>query len=363
MKMRLFFKGNVCYILLHFEQVFNNFFLDKSINRFDDKSINLLDDKSFNNGLLWSEKGIYQKSFTQLTVLKIKNEIGDFSKFNNTWTYVFDLKCIKLIEGNDLIVFEELLDELTYHKHRWLLVNAEKGIKVKGREPKDSCIMSSIDVFKNEDCQQYRKNLENVFNEDLEAYVRSCSYEYNRKSISSRVYLSKYIDIKKMMEDLPFFCLCLYKLALVLCEKKVLKIDNYKENKNKSIFIHTMNGAVMGSILAQLYCIDSVIVDHLGPYNKLYVDDLSATIDRHKKYIVVSDVVCMGAELKVAKTILDVLGVQYECCAAMVEIQTVNDSTNEDKVFSLYQVTKEHNTLGYYVDTDLSNSNRGNENG
>lgn len=342
--MNLLIKENTCYVLLHFEQVFNNLFLDNSIN-------------IFNSDPLESVKGIYQKSLTQFTVFKIKKEIDSLVNQGGTWTFVFDLNRIKYIGGNDLIEFERLLDLLTYYNNRWLLINVENGIEIKGRGSVNKILMSSIDAFNEEDCSSYCMNLEIIFKEEMEKYLQNCAYQYQKKSISSRVYLSKYIDIKKMMENIPFFCLCMYKLATVLCDYRVLNIDNYLDNKGTSIFIHTMSSAVMGSILAQLFCLDLVIVDHLGPYNKLYVDDLAATIDRHKRYIVVSDVVCLGSELKVAKTILDVLGIQYECCAAMVDIKTTS-GIEDDNIFSLYQVTKNHNTLEYYVNTDLDGPNK-----
>lgn len=156
-----------------------------------------------------------------------------------------------------------------------------------------------------------------------------------------------------MMTDFPFFCYCIYKLALKLNDEGLLSIKKPKLNREKTIFVHTMNSTVIGAILAQLFCINILLVDHLGPYNKLYVDDLSRTIDRKKKYIIVSDVVCMGTELSNAKTILDVLGISYNGCIALVNIVPINLDIDSGDVYSLYVINKDNNIVNYKITTDL----------
>lgn len=131
----------------------------------------------------------------------------------------------------------------------------------------------------------------------------------------------------------------------------MLDIKDPGKNKDKTFFLHTMNGAVIGSILSQLFCMDILLVDHLGPYNKLYMDDLGKTIDYKKKYLVVCDVVCMGTELSNAKTILDVFGVQYEGCITVVNIVTVGMRNSE--ITSIYEIDKDNNPVGYKISTDL----------
>ena len=60
----------------------------------------------------------------------------------------------------------------------------------------------------------------------------------------------------------------------------------------------SLNGSYLASVLSSLLGLDLFIIDGVGPINKLY-RSLGATIETGKKYIVVSDVVCLGTEFKI----------------------------------------------------------------
>lgn len=342
-------RDNLIYINLHFIQVFDTIFLDSSIYALKEK----------NGNYFKSNKGIYQRTLTQNTIEKVKNELSSYEQKK----IFLDMKYICSVEDNQLVEFKNLLVNILDNKNTLFLHNVSgevwESLKKLGMDMKEEydtdsrmfyITLPSI-KYNKEDLIQMTQFATEIFEEKFERELTKCCEKHERESMSSRVRLNIYINIKKMMRDFPFFCYCIYKLALELTEIGVLNINHPEQNRDKTIFVHTMNSVVIGTIIAQLFCIDILLVDHLGPYNKLYVDDLSRTIDYKKKYLIVSDVVCMGTELSNAKTILDVLGIHYNGCIALVNIVPIG--TDSEDIYSLYIINKDKNIVNYRISTDL----------
>ena len=338
-------KGDNIFLNLHFIQVFNTLFLDKSIYA-------LQQDDRDDIGIV---KGIYRRNLTQNVILVIENGLSEIQNKN----ICMDMKYIDYLDGNRKIEFLNLLKKLFIRNNNSLILfnlngtvfDILKECDLDLTEVYDSETKKFFAVFSESDLKNIPQLAQEAFEERLEMEIQNSCEDYDRESMSSRVKLTKYINMKNIMQDFSFFNYCIYQLALKLSENNVLDITKHDKNQDKTIFVHTMNSVVIGTILAQLFCIDLLLVDHLGPYNKLYTDDLSRSINRKRKYLVVCDVVCMGTELTTAKSIFDVLGIHYKGCITLVNIIPVGNIS--ENIYSLYVINKDKNTIGYKISTDL----------
>lgn len=164
---------------------------------------------------------------------------------------------------------------------------------------------------------------------------------------SSSVYLTKYIDIKKMIStEKAFFIYSIYQLALKIQNKWLNEIidNNYQF---PTLICQNLNSSFIASILSSFLKLDVIILDHLGPINTMY-SSLNKKIEESKNYIIVSDVVCLGTEVKIAKNLINFLGGKVFGNISIVKIETLN---NDDiqieekklKTISVFNVNKDNN--------------------
>jgi hypothetical protein len=141
---------------------------------------------------------------------------------------------------------------------------------------------------------------------------------------SSSVYLSKWINIKKFISvDREFFLYAIYNLAIKTFQKWFKNL-NLINNESKPILVcQNLNSSYITSILSTLLRTDIVILDQIGPINKMY-STLDSKIETNRKYIVVSDLVCLGTEIKIAKSLIEFLGGKYLGNVSIVRIQTID---------------------------------------
>ena len=174
-----------------------------------------------------------------------------------------------------------------------------------------------------------------------------CTHDYNKKHKSSPVRLSIYIDIKEFIHHRAFFYSCLYRIALISREEIFIE-----EKSKKVFFCQTLNGAFIASILSELLDTDIAFLDHIGPINKLYGPSFSKRIRPNVKYIVVSDVVCLGTELQIAKNIIEYRGGHYSGNVNIARIRTLEENIYENE-FSLVRIMKKNNPINYKIEIDL----------
>lgn len=172
---------------------------------------------------------------------------------------------------------------------------------------------------------------------------------------SSSVYLSKWINIKKFISvDREFFLYAIYHLALKTYQKwfkNLIPMDN----ESKPILVcQNLNSSYITSILSTLLRTDIVILDQIGPINKMY-STLDSKIEINKKYIVVSDLVCLGTEIKIAKSLIEFLGGKYLGNVSIVRIQTIEPAyRNFEDTECVFVVDNETNKeIGYKISTAL----------
>lgn len=172
---------------------------------------------------------------------------------------------------------------------------------------------------------------------------------------SSSIYLSKWINIKKFISvDREFFLYAIYSLA-VKTYNKWFKDKKAFNSENKPILVcQNLNSSYITSILSTLLRTDIVILDQIGPINKMY-STLDSKIENNKKYIVVSDLVCLGTEIKIAKSLIEFLGGKYLGNVSIVRIQTIEPCYRSfEDTECVFVVDKDNNKeIGYKISTAL----------
>lgn len=194
---------------------------------------------------------------------------------------------------------------------------------------------------------------EYIFEEKLfQEEFKNLTQKYTEKNInefhqSSSVYLPKYINIKKMIsQKRGFFIFSLYQLAINIKKNWLDKINTENEEL-PTLICQNLNSSFISSILSSLLKLDVIILDHLGPVNTMY-SSLNNKIEENKKYIIVSDVVCLGTEVKIAKNLITFLGGKVYGSVTIIKVKTLTEEhlleqEKKLKTISVFNITKENN--------------------
>ena len=340
------------FIDVHYEQVFKSMSLNLSEHALSNTATTPYD-----------TKGIYQRKLLKSTVNQMKASLN--LEELDGYTVFFDMEHISSIDQAANNEFKLLFKGLS-KKAAVFVYNVNSDIISKlnmlvgeqyyrNAAEKNYYSITSGEMVSDVFLNSIHGLAREAFDKRLTSMIRKCCDTcIDGKSPSSCVKLTKYINAKKLLKDLKDAYYIVYKLALILHKEGVLSISDKEDNKDKVLFVHTMNSTVIGAILAQLFGIDLLLVDHLGPYNKLFIDGMEESVDSSKKYIVVTDVVCMGTELSSARTLLNIFGASYHACATIVDIIPVGLTEPEElKIHALYVVHHEHNPIEYTITTDL----------
>ncbi len=191
---------------------------------------------------------------------------------------------------------------------------------------------------------------ENFFKKLLkDSYINT----YDKKHASSFVYLHSFIDLKKLISlERPFIYFALYKLAVKIYSKWSDKI-----NSEPILVGQSLTSTFIVSVLSKLLKLDILIFDKIGPINKLY-NKLEKHNFENKKYIIVSDLVCLGTEVKITKNLIEFSGGKYLGNVSLVKIETLTrkdlNLDNIDRTIAIFSVSESNNKeLGYYIYTNL----------
>ncbi|EJL59262.1 hypothetical protein [Flavobacterium sp. CF136] len=251
---------------------------------------------------------------------------------NNLKVLLFNIstKCQDLIFTNiKSNVFSKLDLELS-NKHNVKNGN-DYSILYYSPETKEYTIEKTDDLFDSE------------FKKIIIKYNKDNIPEYHE---SSSVYLTKYIDIKEMISvDKAFFIYALYQLALKI---KSNWLDHLAiESERPTLICQNLNSSYIASVLSSFLRLDILILDHLGPVNTMY-SSLNNKIEEEKSYIIVSDVVCLGTEVKIAKNIITFLKGKVFGNIAIVKINTLlEDHMKKEekkmKTLSVFNISKDNN--------------------
>lgn len=188
-----------------------------------------------------------------------------------------------------------------------------------------------------------------IFKKKIKLYID----KHSKPHTSSYVYLTSYVDVKKfisMEKELMLFSL--YKLALKIKREWKVEIE-----KDPILICQSLNSAYIVSVLSNLLKFDILILDKIGPINKLY-NRPDRSISQSRKYIVVSDLVCLGTEVKIVKNIIQFIGGKFLGNVSLIKTETLSkaDIKRVDATIAVFSINKSNNKeLQYNIKTDLEN--------
>ena len=174
-------------------------------------------------------------------------------------------------------------------------------------------------------------------------------------SHSSNVQLPKYINIKAFIEQKFMLFAGLYLLCKKAYEKQLITKVIADERK-PLLFFSSMAGSYLASIFSKLACIDMVFLNHLGPKKKLYRELHKEQLLADRDYIIISDVVCLGAEIERAKTLIEYAGGKLKGILSIVLVDVVSERPlTETKIekMALLTLSKDNNPINYQINTDF----------
>ena len=306
------------------------------------------------------DQGIYIASLQFETI----NRLFNFIKDSDIGTYsniVLDFKNLEHIQPNILNKIVEIRDL----QFKLIFLNVDQNIN-------ESLSLKTIENIKNiiNDKNGYETfyfftdteneiydseiRSEKIFNEEFKRLLKDqYIIEYQKPHASSFVYLHSFIDLKKFISsERPFIYYVLYRLATKIKEKWQSELIN-----NPILVGQSLTSTFVISILSKLLKLDILVFDKIGPITKLY-NKLEKHNFENRKYIVVSDLVCLGTEVKITKNLIEFSGGKYLGNVSIVKIETLTREDlrleNVDRTIAVFSVTENNNQeLNYFIYTNL----------
>jgi len=325
---------NYIYFNLHAEQIVNSNYIENNFS------------------------GIYEDKLSLSTILKIKDNLGVNIEQSSVKNIILDFSFVRFSQPNLKSKFVELrslgfviccinisfylVSELGFDaiQNKLNLRNAdydffEKYYLFEEKNEMTDLPISVSEIFKLK------------FKELLKVHIT----EYAEPHTSSYVYINSYVDLKKFISwHKEFSLFAIYKLALKI------KSEWFKELKEDPILVcQSMNSSYIVSILSTLLQLDILILDKIGPINKLY-SRLDNVINTNRKYIVVSDMVCLGTEVKIVKNLIQFVGGKYLGNVSLIKTETLTskDIKKKDSTLAVFSITRENNReLNFNISTNL----------
>lgn len=194
-----------------------------------------------------------------------------------------------------------------------------------------------------------------IFDSEFKNKIKNFIKSFNNPHTSSFVYLKSFVDIKKFISyEKGFTLYAIYLLAQKINNEWKTDID-----KAPILVCQSLNSSYIVSILSNLLKLDILILDKIGPINKLY-NRLDKNISNNRKYIVVSDMVCLGTEVKIVKNLVEFIGGKYLGNVSLIKTQTLkkSDIKRKDATIAVFSIDKSNNKeLDYYITTELESEN------
>jgi hypothetical protein len=252
-----------------------------------------------------NNEGVYVSSLQFETVDRLLCFLSA-SRFEDQKYIILDFKNIlhiqaniisKIIEIRDLgfkLVLKNLVPEIFNSLSLNVIVKDQHVLNSKEEYDTFYYFTSNSEVI-------YSINLNdrNIFDQEFERIIKNYIIEYKEKHASSFIYLKSFIDLKNLISnERPFIYFALYKLSMKI------KTKWNKEIKDNPILVsQSLTSTFIISILSKLLRLDILVFDKIGPITKLYNQLEKHNFDK-RKYIVVSDLVCLGTEVKITKNLI-----------------------------------------------------------
>lgn len=270
------------------------------------------------------------------------------------------LKCLKNV--NVLILADEKFKEALGNLERELEITVEKWGTNENRFwivkfKKNLVLNKYIDALENEEGEYSPSDyfsklvLTKFFYEDIKENPKYDFSQRNKKYLgSSNVYVNKYINVKSLFLDYDYMMLMISELV-----KLINKHFNRYEGQISLLGVSN-NGIILANMLSYQLRTSAYSLKRLGPVYCLE-DNANRLGDfQDKKYILVSDVICMGGEYRMAKGIVDILGSKLLGGISVVKIRDAYRGENEEEIYAVIddinQFTIEGRKIDYQVYID-----------
>jgi len=293
---------------------------------------------------------------TILTIETLKRIILECSK---EYCTILDFNKILLFQSNLTPILKEIKDA----SQNLILINVLEEIvenQYLNRYKNSNNILEAgcykvLYMTSNDTIIDYDFYNEEIFKIDFKEKLKKHIHAPQKKAhTSSSIYLESYVDVKEFISiDYSFIVFSVYKLALMVKDKWMIT-----ETALPILVCQNSNGAFIASLLSGLLGLNILILDKIGPINKLY-KRLGNTIEAEKSYVVVSDFVCLGTEVKIVKNLIEFSGGKYIGNVSLIRVETL-DATDRDflDALSVFEITSANNQdLDYYISTNLKSKN------
>jgi hypothetical protein len=296
-------------------------------------------------------EGIYGSELTAETLRNITDEVALYKGK----TIVLDFSKIKDVQSN---LFNTLI-EIKEHSELLVLTGVSAHIVKKcnlgifeQNKPGEGGNFESFILTRNIP-HITLKDTNELFYEHFSTLLVDCTITNEGEDAfrhNSPVYVPKFIDIKGMMtNDSNFYLYILYRLALSIKEK----FAEDGSGVQPILFCQNLNGAYNAAILSRFLNYDLLSMDHIGPVNKVY-SSIGNKIKEEARYIVISDVVCLGTEIKICQNIINYSGGRYIGNASIVKIETLKKEHQDNDSVSVFKITRENNPIEFKIVTALA---------
>lgn len=343
-------KDETLYVFLHAEQVYRDFsFCDKDLGCFRNDVL-----ASSNNDILAHSsytitentmRDIYKYIEGNATPVNIIIDCAEIKDAINIAGWIG--KIIKHCKENGRNLSFCRMSETLYGKSR---IHEKKLDEQPNNDNTYNVFISGSTKNNITDDEVYDIYQQIIANEIKSIYIieRKGKESYSH---SSNVQLPKYINIKEFIEQKDLSFLGLY----LLCKQAIQK-ELIGNGKQPLLFFSSMAGSYLASVFSKLACIDMVFLNHLGPKKKLYRELHKEQLLADRDYLIISDVICLGAEIERAKTLIEYAGGKLKGILSIVLVEVVTERPkidNEIEKVALLTLTKKYNPINYQIKTDF----------
>lgn len=339
------------YITLHTEQVYQDFDFYGEEDYLINSSLGF-----FTTELKVDTLERLRKNIELIDIDKIKNIIIDCDKINESKNSnsEFDL-IIRFIIENEISLSLIRVGMKLYEDLKLIKYKQAYSDNIKENNTKQY-----TNFFINEsefDTINFDSIIFDIYQKQLKEKLKKEYLIENKKKISnsSNVYLDYYINIKLFIEQKELTYFGLYLLCKnALNENLIPKLNQRNSPRKTILFFQSLNGSYLASILSKIALIDMAYIDHVGPINKIYRTILKNNFEYPNNYLIMSDVICMGTEEKIVRSLIEYENSHIIGNLCIVKIEPIKRTDNKQKTSSLFTLTKETNIeIGYKIHTDF----------
>jgi hypothetical protein len=299
-------------------------------------------------------RGIFEDRLQIATFVRVVEYLKTEPSYKNI---IFDFNRINACQPN----LNKIIFELKTQDYKILFLNLKKSVcdelaltSIANKKNVSTDEIYSKYFFFDDDSDIFTEvsiDVYILFDDTFKERIKEYIYPHEKAHTSSYVYLTSYVDIKKFLSyEKELMLFSLYKLALKIHKEWPVEID-----KNPILICQSMNSAYIVSVLSNLLKLDILILDKIGPVYKIY-NRLDITISENRKYIVVSDLVCLGTEVKIVKSLIQFMGGKFLGNVSIIKTETLrkSDILHTDATIAVFSIKRSNNKeLGYNITTDL----------